>query len=181
MKPEQRQKFLIVLTLAAAGLFVGVNYIITPLAGLWADRSTQIKELRTKVGDGKKLVARAAGIRSRWNDMLTNALPDNTSLAEQQMLKSLDNWARGSGSEIVSIMPQWKSDSTNYLTLNCRVEATGTLGTLSRFIYSLEKGPAALKLDAVELSAHDAAGQQLTLGLQISGLALLSPATQGKP
>jgi Tfp pilus assembly protein PilO len=174
MKPDQRQKFLIVLTVAAAGLFVSINYIFTPLAGLWSDRLAQIKELRTEVSDGKKLITREAGIRSHWNDMVANVLPDNLSLAEQQMLKSLDNWARGSGAEIVSIMPQWKNDSTNYMTLNCRVEATGTLGALSQFLYRIEKGPA-LKLDSVELSAHDNAGQQLTLGMQVSGLALLQP------
>src|SRR6516164_4874990 len=127
MKPEQRQKFLIVLTIAAAGLFVGVNYVVTPLANLWSERSAQIKELRTKVSDGNKLITRAAGIRSHWSDMVGNALPDNTSLAEQQMLKSLDGWARGSGTEIASVMPQWKNDSTNYMTLNCHVEANGTL------------------------------------------------------
>jgi len=104
--------------------------------------------------------------------MLANALPDSTSLAEQQMLKSLDNWAHSSGAEIASIMPQWKSDSTNYMTLNCRVEATGTLGKLSQFLYSIEKSPA-LKVDSAALSAHDSTGQQLTLGLQISGLALM--------
>jgi len=60
------------------------------------------------------------------------------------------------------------------MTLNCRVEASGSLGTLSQFLYRIEKGPAALKLDSVELSAHDNTGQQLTLGLQISGLALIS-------
>ena len=38
----------------------------------------------------------------------------------------------------------------------------------------------ALKLDSVELAAHDNTGQQLTLGLQISGLALLQPTTQVK-
>jgi hypothetical protein len=32
----------------------------------------------------------------------------------------------------------------------------------------------ALKLESVELSAHDTVGQQLTLGLQISGLVLAS-------
>ena len=75
-------------------------------------------------------------------------------------------------------MPQWKNDSTNYMTLNCRVEASGNLGTLSQFIYDIEKGPMALKLDSVELSAHDNTGQQLTLDLQISGLALLQPTTK---
>ena len=178
MKVEQRQRFLIVLTLAAAGLFVGVNYVFTPLASLWSSRAAQIKELRIKVSDGKKLIAREAGIRSRWSDMRTNALPDNTSLAEQQMFKSLDNWAHGSGSEITSIMPQWKSDSTNYLTLNCRVEATGTLGALSQFLYNIEKGPAALKVDSLDLSARDNTGQQLTLGLQVNGLALLPNSKQ---
>ena len=45
------------------------------------------------------------------------------------------------------------------------------MGTLSQFIYQIEKGPMALKLDSVQLDAHDDAGQQLTLDLQISGLA----------
>ena len=35
-----------------------------------------------------------------------------------------------------------------------------------------KKARLALKLDSVEFSAHDNIGQQLTLGLQISGLAL---------
>jgi hypothetical protein len=50
---------------------------------------------------------------------------------------------------------------------------------LSQFIYDIKRGPMALKLDSVELSAHDATGQQLTLDLQISGLALLNQ-TQSK-
>jgi Tfp pilus assembly protein PilO len=179
MKPEERQKFLLMLTLAAVGLFVGVNYVFTPLAGLWSARSAQIKELRTRVADGKKLIARETVVRSHWGDMVANALPDNTSLAEQQMLRSLDNWAHGSGAEIASIMPQWKSDSTNYLTLNCRVEANGTLGKLSQFLYSIEKSPA-LKVDSAALSVHDNTGEQLTLGLQISGLALVQAANQVK-
>ena len=52
-----------------------------------------------------------------------------------------------------------------------------TLGKLSEFLYSIEKSPA-LKVDSVALSAHDATGQQLTLGLQLSGLALIKPATK---
>ena len=71
-------------------------------------------------------------------------------------------------------MPQWKNDATNYSTLDCRVEAAGDLGALSQFLYYVERGPTALKIDSVELSGHDATGQQLTLALQINGLALLN-------
>ncbi len=175
MKIENRQQFLVALTIGAAALFIGVNFICEPLVTLWSARSAQIKELRAKVSTGKLLIQREAGLRSRWSEMNRNALANNTSLAEQQLLKAFDNWSRDTGAEISSIMPQWKNDSTNYMTLNCRVEASGNLGTLSQFLYNVEKGPAALKLDSVELSAHDNTGQQLTLGLQISGLALLQP------
>jgi Tfp pilus assembly protein PilO len=105
--------------------------------------------------------------------MQTNALAADPSLAGQQVIAAFDNWSRSSGAEVTSIMPQWKNDSTNYMTFNCRVEASGTMGALSQFLYQIEKGPMALKLDSVELSAHSDNGQQLTLGLQISGLALL--------
>ena len=58
------------------------------------------------------------------------------------------------------------------MTLECRVEAAGTLSTLSRFVYELEKAPMALRLQSVELSSRDNDGQQLALGLQVSGLVL---------
>ena len=176
MKIENRQQLLVALTIAAAALLVGVNFIYEPLANAWLARAAQIKDLRTKVSAGKYLIQREAGIRSRWSGMSANALPANASLAEQQFFNAIDNWSHATGADISSILPQWKNDATNYMTLNCRVEAAGSLGTLSQFLYDIEKGPMALKLDAVELSAHDNTGQQLTLGLQISGLALISPA-----
>ena len=173
MKIQNRQQFLVALTIAAAGLFVAINFIITPLAGWWSSRQAQIRELRVQVNDGNQMIKAETRTRNRWTEMQANALPVNTSLAEQQLFKAVDAWSQGSGAEVTSLMPQWKNDSTNYLTLSCRVETGGEIGTLSRFLYTLEKGPMALKVDSLELTSRDAAGQQLTLGLEINGLALL--------
>ena len=175
MKIKNRQEFLVVLTVAAFALLVGVNFILEPLGGWWSARQAQIKELRTKVDDGNHLLKREAGIRSRWADMTANALPANTSLAEQKFLTAVDGWSRSSGAEVTSLMPQWKNDSTNYLTLTCRVETSGNLGTLSQFIYDLERGPMALRVDSLELTARDKEGQQMTLSTEINGLALTQP------
>jgi Tfp pilus assembly protein PilO len=178
MKIQNRQQWLVILTLAAAALFVGVNFIVEPLGGWWSSRQKQIRALRAQVTEGRQMIHREAAIRSRWQAMQANALPANTSLAEQQLLKAVDDWARSSGAEVTSLMPQWKNESTNYLTLACRVETAGDLGALSRFLYDLEKGSLALRLDAVELGTRDKEGQQMTLGLEINGLALI---TQEKP
>ena len=178
MKIKNRQDFLVMLTIAVVGLFVAVNFIFTPLQGWWSERQAQVRELRAKVSEGNQLLKREAGIRSHWDEMRANALPASTSQAEQKFLKAMDNWSHDSGVEITSLMPQWKNDSTNYMTYNCHVQANGNMGTLSQFIYQIEKGPMALKLDSVQLDAHDDLGQHLTLDLQISGLALLLPTTK---
>jgi len=175
VKIKNRQEFLVMLTVAAFALLVGVNFILEPLGGWWSARQTQIKELRTKVIEGQQLIRRESGIRSRWKEMSANALPANTSLAEQKLLTAVDGWSRSSGAEVTSLMPQWKNESTNYLTLTCRVETAGNLGTLSRFLYDLERGPLALRLDSLELTARDKEGQQMTLSTEINGLALVQP------
>ena len=51
----------------------------------------------------------------------------------------------------------------------------GDLSKLSRFLYSVEKDPMALRMELVELGARDKEGQQLSLGLQLSGLVLNAP------
>jgi len=175
VKIKNRQEFLVMLTVAAFALLVGVNFILEPLGGWWSARQTQIKELRTKVIEGQQLIRRESGIRSRWKEMSANALPANTSLAEQKLLTAVDGWSRSSGAEVTSLMPQWKNESTNYLTLTCRVETAGNLSTLSRFLYDLERGPLALRLDSLELTARDKEGQQMTLSTEINGLALVQP------
>ncbi len=172
MKIETRQQFLVVLTIAVAALFVGERLIYEPLANWWSVRSQNVAALRKQVGDGKLLLQREQAIRSRWARMRTNTLPADTSLAEQQVLKAFDNWSQDSGAGITGITPQWNDDATNYVTVDLRVEAAGDLVAVSRFLYDIEQGPMALKLESVDVNARDETGQQFTLGLQINGLAL---------
>ena len=173
MKIENRQQVLIVVTIAVVGLLILDSLVFEPLVGVYAARSKQIAELRAQVKNGKSLIVREKGIRGHWADMLANTLPNKSSVADQQVISAFDRWSRDTGVEITDIMPQWKNDSDDYQTLNCRVEASGTITALSQFLYDIEKGPLALRLDTVELSSHDNAGQQMTLGLEINGLALL--------
>lgn len=174
MKVQNRQQFLLILTMAVAALFVGERFVFEPLVGLWKARSTKITELRKQVSNGKMLTRRENDVRGLWDHMRTNTLPNNNSLAEQEVLKSFSTWSSDSGATINGITPQWKNDEDDYLTLNCRVEASGDLGSLSRLLYEIENDPMALKMDAVELSSSDNNGQSLKLGLQISGLVLAS-------
>jgi Tfp pilus assembly protein PilO len=169
---ENRQQLLVIAAIGVIALWAADRLVFTPLTSLWKSRSATITELRKQVAEGTSLLGRETVIRNRWEDMKKNTLPGNPSLAEQQMLKAFDNWSRQSRVSITSIMPQWKHDSDNYMTLQCRVDAAGDLEMLSQFIYDVEKDPMALKVESVELTSRDNNGQSMTLGMQISGLVL---------
>jgi hypothetical protein len=173
MPIKNRQQLLILLTIAAVGLFAGEHLVYNPLAHLWSSRQETIAKLRTRLNEGQRLVQREGNITSRWNTLRRNSLTNETSAAEQRLFRAIDDWAQSSRATITAITPQWKQDADEYMTLGCRVEASGDLDRLTRFLYRSEREPLALRIEAIELGARDKVGQQLTLGLQFSGLALL--------
>jgi len=177
MQINQRQRLLAILAISGLGLLIADWFVFTPLTHLWQARSKQIADLRQEIGQGASLLQREQFIRRRWNEMRTNTLTNNASLAEQQMLKAFDTWSQESRVSVTSITPQWKHDEDEYMTLECRVDAAGDMATLAQFLYAVEKGPMALKVVSAELSSHDTIGQQLTLALEVSGL-VLTPQTQ---
>ena len=174
---KNRQNLLVALAVGVAVLFAGDKLLYGPILKLWSDRSVRIADLDKKVKDGEKLRLREQAIQNRWDYMRTNTLPDNMSIAEQQILKAFDVWAQVSRVSITSIAPQWKRDSEDHLSLECRVDAYGNLATVTRFLYEIEHDPMALKMELVEIGARDNEGQQIGLGLQINGL-VLNPQAQ---
>lgn len=177
MQINQRQRLLAILAISGLGLLISDWFVFTPLTHLWQARSKRIAELHQEIAQGSSLLQREHLIRRRWDEMRSNTLTNNASLAEQQMLKAVDSWSQESRVSITSITPQWKHDADDYMTLECRVDATGDMATLAQFLYAVEKGPMALKVVSAELSSHDTVGQQLSLALEVSGL-VLTPQTQ---
>jgi hypothetical protein len=173
MTPDKRQKLLAVLALGAVAIFAADKLVLTPLTNSWKTRGDAIVELRKSIAQGRVTVDREQLTSRRWNEMRKNTLPINASAAEQQLLAAFDKWSRDSRVSVSSVRPQWKRGaSDDHSLLECRVDASGSMSALSRFLYEVEKSPIALKVEAVELASRDTTGQQLTLGLLVSGLRL---------
>jgi hypothetical protein len=174
VKTGNRQQVLILVTFAVVALFAGDRLVYGPLKSLWQARAKEIRELQGQIRRGAATIRNEPGIRGKWDLMRTNTLPNNQSAALEQISKAFHDWAEESGASLNGVTPQWKSDSDEFKTVVCRVDASGTLWMLSRFIYDIEKDPMGLKLESVDFSSRDNTGQQLTLALQVSGLVLTS-------
>jgi hypothetical protein len=171
---KNRQQMLIVAAIAAVALLVGDKLVFKPLTATWDKRARQIKDLRERVRDGQAIVRREQVIRSRWEHMQANTLTNNASAAEQRFFSAIDSWAQNSRASILAVTPQWRREAEDHATYECRVDASGNLSSLSRFIYEIQSERMAVNLESVELTARDKEGQQLALTLQISGLVLTS-------
>ncbi len=172
MNVKNRQQVLAMAAIAGVVLLAGDKFVFTPLVSSWQARTERIAELRKSVNDGSQLLMRDQSIRGRWEHMRTNTLPLNASIAENEMLSAFERWSQDSGISVTSIKPQWKRAADDYMTLECRADAYGSMKTLTRFLYDVEQDPLALKVEAVEITTRDNDGQQLSLALQVSGLVL---------
>ena len=172
MNIDHRQKLLALAAIAGVLLLAGDRVLFTPLKDFWKDRAKSIAEWKRSVARGTSVLEREQSIRSRWDSMRTNTLGSEMSVAENQVLQSFDRWSQSSKIGITAIKPQWKHATDDYSTLECRVDAFGNLQALTQFLYDIEKDPLGLKVELVEIGSRDDRGQQLTLGLQVSGLQL---------
>ena len=172
---KNRQHVLLVVTAIAITLLVGDKLVLSPLIRSWNERSARITSLTKAVNQGSLLLTREQSIRDRWGGMRTNTLPEDVSAAENEVLKAFDRWSQASRISIASIKPQWKHSSDDYVTLECRADAFGSMQALTQFLFDSESDPLALKVEAIEITTRDNDGQQLSLGLQVSGLLLTVP------
>ncbi len=174
MNNKNREQLLAVLAITAVVLLVGDSFVLKPLTASWKARTARIADLEKKVADGTKKLERERDVTDKWNSMRANTLTNEVSAAESQALRAFERWSRDANVTISGLKPQWKrSNSTeDYQTLECRADATGSLASLARFLYQIEKDPMAMKVDVVDLTARDVEGRSLTLALQLSGLVL---------
>lgn len=172
MSIENRQKLLGIVALAVFGVWAADALLITPLSRAWSDRSARVARLRKSLQDGRMTLDRERAIRERWESMRTNTLPSESSEAEAQLLKAFDRWADDSRISITSTKPGSKAIDDQYLSLDCRADGSGNMQAITRFLYNIEKDPMAVRIESVELTSRDNDGQQISLGLQVSGLRL---------
>jgi Tfp pilus assembly protein PilO len=172
METKNREKLLLIATGACAVLYLLNLLVISPLIGAWNRRSDEITQLRKEIADGTRLEQRGSWIQSRWDSMRTNALESNPTTAERQMFTAFDRWVSASGVTENSFRPQLQESDTNYSTIDCRADVSGSYENIVGFLKAMDKDPLGVKVSSFELTKRDDNARQLTLGLTLSGLVL---------
>jgi hypothetical protein len=166
-----REKLLMTLAAVVFGLMILDKALVAPLTASWKERAKKINYLNLDVTKGRQLVARERAIRERWREMRANALPASRSESESAVLNRVDEWSRAARLKPSQILPRWTAED-DHARLNCRLEATGDMEAVMRFLYDLDGEQLALRVESFDLSTLDKQGRNLQLDLTLSGLEL---------
>jgi len=170
---SKRQRLLVILAATGVLLLILDRVLLTPLTASWQNRTAELARLKKQVTAGRGVIERAARTEGLWKEMQSQALPKDPAQAEQELISAFDRWGRASNVELASIKPQWKRGAgagDRHSVLECRVDANGSVATLTRFLHEVEKSPLALRIESIELTTRDTNGQRLSLALLVSGL-----------
>ena len=172
MEIKKRERLLAILAVACFGILLADKLVLTPLAALWQSRATRIEELAQSLDEADLLLQREQSIRKRCKEMKRRALPTEVSLAEDRVLKSVERWSQSSGLGLTSMKPRWDRSEEDFAELEFAAFAAGGIHTIAQFLYELEKDPLAVKVDRIDMNARDDTGDELSLSLRFSVLAL---------
>ncbi|MDA1274614.1 MAG: hypothetical protein O2960_11270 [Verrucomicrobia bacterium] len=171
---NNRKKLLTYAMLGMFGLWAADSMIFTPLGRAWKGRSDRIASLTKSRNNGMLLIDRERPIRDYWQSIRTNALPSDESVSEGIVMKSAARWQDESGIGFRSRKPQWKKQDDDYGTIEFRVDATGDIDNVAKFIYALEADSLPVKVESLEITSRDSEGRELMIGVRFSGLLLTS-------
>ncbi len=180
METKNREKLLMIATAVCVALWLLNLLVFSPLMDGWHSRSAEITRLKKQISEGTMLIRRETVIRSRWDSMRTNALASNPAAAERQLFTAFHRWVKSSGVTEGAFRPQLQLTDTNYSTVDCRADVSaGVAGDVSAgvagidaFLKAMSRDPLAVKVESFDLNSRDDNGEQLTLGMNLSGLVL---------
>ena len=180
MRNNRRETLLKIGVGAVVGLFLLDRVIITPAFASWKSQGERLTKVREQVQRGRQLVAREKSLRSRWEDMQRADMPEDISLAENEVFQAIGRWTLDSRVNFNSLVPQWRAGEEGCETFECRASATGDQATLGKLLYEIETDPLPAHVEECELSARDAKDTQLTLSMRFSFVRLIDGGRKGR-
>ncbi len=173
MGANQRERLLVIATVVCIVAFAGDRFVAGPMLESWDARAERIHSLERSLANGKQLLAREDALAARWKQIQDRTLSADGAEAELEVLAAANQWAKESRVALTSLKPRLIEAEDEHQLLEVRAAAQGSIESVGRFLYALERDARALKLEEVLISAKDGTGRNLSLTVRFTGLIVL--------
>lgn len=170
MALSKRERLIALGVGVAALIYLGDSYVVDPYTVSKNQAKDRVAVLDKELEGNRKLFREQRRMEKSWNDMLASGLKSDPSEAEQQLLRSMRDWAQEAGLTLGSLKPDrvLRSDKTQLVKLNAT--GTGPVAAAAQLLWRIETAPIPLKVDDLQLTTRKEGTDDLTLTLSVSTL-----------
>jgi len=169
---SKRERLIIALTLIVVSIFVLDRYVLTPLLDSYSASKAKKNSLQGETDRATHLLARRQQIEQKWEQMLAGGLERDPVGAESQLLHALRDWSEEAGLDLSSLRPERSTEKTDLRKVTCHAVGSGSMASVSRFLWLVETAEIPVKLEAVQLRSRKEGVDDLALQVRLSTLYL---------
>ena len=172
---NKREKLLLTVALLAVAILIGDRLVLGPLVNSWKIRNDKIEKLERDIAKGKTLLPRLKSSMKKWRTYVSDNLNSTNTIAEDEVLRAIENWTGDSGILLTSIKPQWQKHDDRYRTYDVRLVAEGTMREAVEFVHAIESDELPLKIEQLELASREKTGKLISVSVRFAGLQIGKP------
>jgi len=169
---NKREKLLLSVALLAVAIFIGDRLVLGPLVNSWKIRNDKIEKLERDISKAEILLPRLKRDKTIWRTYFGDNLNSTNTIAEDEVLRAIENWTSDSGILLTSIKPQWQNHDDRYRTYDVRLVAEGTMQEAVEFVHAIESDELPLKIEKLELASREKTGKLISVSVHFTGLQL---------
>jgi Type II secretion system (T2SS), protein M subtype b len=176
---SKREKYIGIGTGLAIALLILDNFVVEPYFAQLDAIGTRHDLAAQTISNAATTFVRERKLQKIWTDMQSNGLKTDSAAADSQLQHALLDWANEAG-----VTPQvLKSDLTRkegmFQVIGYRVTASGTMRSISRFLWALETASMPIRVTDVRVTPEREGTDDLSVQLGVS--TLCAPAADEKP
>ena len=172
---SSRERIIFIVAGVTIGAFALDSALVSPLFARLSDAEQRGRLAQAEIDRGEGLGQNRNRAARVWKDLTAGTLKADRSAAESQLLNGVRVWAQQAGVNLVSLKPEGRDAEEGFGRIDVRAQASGTMASLSKFLYLAEASQIPVRLADMTLNSRKDGEDDLALQVGLSTIYELPP------
>lgn len=170
MSAHVRQRLLLYGAASCMGLLLADRLVVGPVADAMRHRGRRFDALQREVQAAHLLIDQADAWEMRLQEFREHALPPGRSAAENEVIKTIREWAGESALTVTAMRTRWRPEE-RFPCLEVHLNAGGDLEAVARFLHTAETARPPIRVTNVAMTSSSSSRGMLSLTVDLEAAA----------
>lgn len=168
MTLNKRERFIAILTGLVLGGALVYLIVLAPMLSRLDEANRQIDDANAQLLKANDVFKNDLTARKRWKELSGIGLKADASASEGQLLDRVRDAAQNAGLSVQSLKPAPAEKVTGFSRITLRVNATGSMARIGRFLHDLRGSKMPLRILDLQVSSRKGGTDDLAIQLSVA-------------